>query len=573
MKSKLTASVGQFSDKGTKSENQDYYKVVCPDEPVLSNKGIVVAIADGVSSSDAGKEASESCVNGFLSDYLSSPDSWTVKTAALKVLTALNSWLYSKSQSVGSPSKSLVTTLSILILKSSSAHIIHVGDTRIYRLTGNNLEKLTNDHRVWVSEQSYLNRAMGFDVHLDVDYRKVDIEPGDIFVLTTDGVHDFIKDKEIAQFITNNLNNLDKAAHSIVDTALKHHSDDNLTCQIIRIDSLPSQDKNSVFKTLTELPFPPDLSEGMILDGYKILAEIHSSKRTQVFRAEDIDSGEIVAIKTPSVNFEDDPSYIDNFIREEWVGKRIKNKHVVKIIDNHRQRHWLYYVTEYINGQTLRQWINDHSQPDIREVREIVKQIAIGLRAFHRLEMLHQDLKPENILLDGNGQIKIIDFGSTKIAGLADITTPIERIKLLGTKNYTAPEYLLGYSGTNRSDIYALGVICYELLTGKLPYGEDIDKFTHAGKMTNPTYQPSYHFNPMIPVWLDKALEKSVRANPDSRYEVLSEFILDICKPNEYFMKESPSPLIDRNPVLLWRSLSIALIILNVFLLYLLVTK
>lgn len=570
MKPNLSTTIGQFSDKGIKDENQDFYGMISPEEPLLSNKGIVAAIADGVSSSEVGKEASESCVKGFLTDYFSTPESWTVKTSVQKVLTAINSWLYSKGRFIEHDSKSMVTTLSALIIKSTKAHIVHVGDSRIYRLNDSSLELLTNDHRVWVSGESYLNRAMGFDVHLDIDYRSIEIDPGDTFVLTTDGVHDFIQDKDVTRLITENINALDKAAKLIVNTALINGSNDNLTCQIIRIDSLPSQNKSEVYKDLTDLPFPPSLSNGMILDGYKILEEIHASKRTQIYRAEDTDTGKIVVLKTPSVNFEDDVSYIENFLREEWIGKRINNKHVLKIIEQKRQRQCIYHVTEYISGQTLRQWIQEHPQPNISEVREIVKQIGSGLRAFHRLEMLHQDLKPENILLDATGLVKIIDFGSTKIAGIAEISTPIERIELLGTKNYTAPEYLLGYTGTNLSDIFALGTITYELLTGKLPYGDQLENAAISNKPINLVYQQSYHINPMVPIWLDRALEKSVRPNPCSRYELISEFIHDITKPNDDFMKDRPIPIIEKNPIAFWRGLSIALILLNVFLLFIL---
>ena len=574
MTDSLSVSVGQHSDKGRKAENQDFYGVMIPREPLLGSKGVVAAIADGVSSSDAGKQASEACVSGFLSDYLSTPDSWSVKTSAQKVLNALNSWLYSQAGLTEGTAKTMVTTLSALIIKSTTAHIFHVGDSRIYRLQNSKLECVTHDHRVWLSSgKNYLNRAMGIDVHLDIDYRTFTVEAGDTFVFTTDGVHDYLSDKTIGEIIVSDSTDLDSTSKAIVEAAFDNGALDNITCQILRIDSLPSLMTDDVYKELTRLPFPPFLSEGQILDGYKILNEIHASKRTQVYKGVNLKDNTVVAIKTPSVNFEDDPAYIESFIREEWIGKRIKNKHVVKIIEQTQKRQCLYYLTEYVNGQTLRQWMLAHPQPDIKEVQEIVKQIASGLRAFHRLEMLHQDLKPENIMLDALGCVKIIDFGSTKIAGIAEITTPLERINLLGTKNYTAPEYLIGQAGTNRSDIFSLGIITYEILTGKLPYGNDLDKITSATAKFKLKYRPSYHYNPMIPIWIDKTIEKAVSANPQMRYELLSEFVQDLSKPNSKFLKERSVPLIEQNPLAFWRALALLLALINIFLLCLVFLK
>lgn len=567
MTTKLSITLGQHSEQGLKDENQDFYGALTPEEPGLSNKGIAIAIADGVSSSIAGREAAESCVGSFLSDYYSTPDSWTVKTSAHKILTAINRWLYSKGQQHDESSQGMLTTFSALVLKSTTGHLFHVGDSRIYRLQGKNLECLTTDHRRWVGDKDYLNRAMGIDIHLEIDYRRTELEAGDIYVLTTDGVHDFMHDKEIARLITEN-NNLDQAAKAIVQFALDSGSTDNITCQVLRIDTLPVQTANEAHKELTRLPFPPDLETGMILDGYRILREIHASNRTQVYKAEDVETGQLVVIKTPSVNFEDDATYIESFIREEWVGKRIHNSRVLTVYDKDRPRQFLYYVTEYIDGQTLRDWMNQHSKPDIKEVRLLVEQIVTGLRAFHRLEMLHQDIKPENIMLDATGKIRIIDFGSTKIAGIAEIDSPIERLNLLGTRNYTAPEYLLGEPGSNRSDIFSLGTISYELLTGKLPYGESLENDGAARAATKLIYQTSTRHNPMIPLWMDRTLQKAVHPDPQQRYDTLSEFVHDLSHPNPEFMKIQHRPLLEKDPTEFWRLLAIAMLLSNLILIY-----
>ncbi len=567
MTAKLGISISQHSEQGVKEENQDCCGAVNPKEPQLTNKGIAVAIADGVSSCISGREAAESCITSFLSDYYSTPDSWTTKTSAHKILMAINSWLYHRGQQSEESGRGLITTLSALIVKSTTAHIFHVGDSRVYRLQGKTLEQLTSDHRRFVANKHYLSRAVGVDTHLDIDYYSTSVEIGDIFVLTTDGVHDFIDDHHIAHLITDS-QDLSDSAKTIAQFALANGSHDNITCQVLRVESLPLQSTNEAVEALTKLPFPPDLEPGMILDGYRIEREIHASKRTQVYKAVDTDSAKTVVIKTPSVNYEDDPTYIEGFIREEWVGQRIHNSRVLKVIRPARPRQFLYYVTEYIDGQTLRQWMDLHSQPDIKDVRLIIEQIATGLRAFHRLQMLHQDLKPENIMIDAHGKITIIDFGSTKIAGIAEISSPIERLNLLGTKNYTAPEYLLGQPGSNRSDIFSLATIAYELLTGKFPYGTALDKTTSLKSASNLKYYPSNQYNPMIPLWMDRCLQKAVDPDPQSRYEVLSEFIYDLSHPNHALSKEAKAPILERSPLAFWRGLAIVMVAINGFLVY-----
>jgi serine/threonine protein kinase/serine/threonine protein phosphatase PrpC len=569
MNSRLKISAGQYSDKGVKLQNEDCCGIIVPDGNALAVKGVAVAIADGVSSSAAGREASESCIQGFLSDYYSTPDSWSVKTAGQKVLGAINRWLHGRGQSYHGHGQGMLTTLSAIVIKSATAHIFHVGDTRIYQLRNGELECLTRDHETWdASGKAFLARAMGADVHIDIDYRTFSVHLGDIYLLTTDGVHGFICDHDLKTLLLENIANSEQAARVIANEASKRASNDNITCQVIKIEDLDTKDDVNFYNHLTELPFPPPLEKNMILNGYQILRELHASKRTQIYLALDREINEKVILKTPSVNFEDDPQYIEQFLFEEWIGRRIKNKHVIKVLKPKNKKQFLFYVTEYVDGITLRKWMSSHSQPDIKEVRLIVKQIAAGLRAFHRLEMLHQDIKPENIMLDANGTAKILDFGSTKIAGIAEITTPLERINLLGTVNYTAPEYLLGQPGTNRSDIFSLGVITYELLTGKLPYGTVFEKTMTKRKLAGLAYIPSYNHNPMVPVWLDRAIEKAVKCDPQLRYDTLSEFIQDISKPNSKFLEYTPPPLMERNPVLFWQTISIAMIIVNCVMIY-----
>ncbi len=574
MTSKLKLQVGSRSEKGMKEENQDYVGHFIPvNVALLAGKGAAFALADGVSSSSEAKQASQACVTGFMEDYFSTPDSWSVKKSGGKVLTAINNWLFSQSNQYHDISRGLATTFCGLVIKSTTAHLFHVGDSRIYLFRDNSLEQLTTDHRVHMpGQQEYLGRAMGIDYRLDIDYKSLTVEVGDIFFIATDGVHDTLSDKVILDAIKYEQHDLTILCEQLVAQSLQNGSLDNISCQAIQIKELPSQDVEEVYSQLTKLPFPPELYEGVTLDGYRVTRELHASSTSQLYLAIDTDTNEKVVLKTPSINFEDDPAYLERFQMEEWIGRRINSPHVIRTIEQTRPRHFLYYVMEYIEGKTLEQWMTDQVEPDLTEIRNIVSQAVSGLRAFHRLDMLHQDIKPGNIMITAEGLVKIVDFGSTKIAGMSDVSTPIERQELLGTKHYTAPEYLINGVGTSQSDLFALGCITYEMITGKLPYGDRLSRASDNASFRRLQYRPISSYISNIPHWIDKAIRKAVLVDPLNRYEKMSEFECDLRKPNPQFLKEDQLPLLERNPLKFWKTMSILLLGTNLLLIYLMIT-
>ena len=563
MPSQLAISLGQHSDRGRKPANQDFHGACVPADAQLASKGIAIALADGISSSEVSHVASETAVASFLSDYFCTSDAWSVKQSAQRVLVAINSWLHAQTRH--SPhrydrDRGYVCTFSALVLKSASAHLFHVGDARIYRLRDGDLEQLTEDHRVRVSaDTSYLGRALGIDRHLEIDYRTLPLAVGDLFLLVTDGVYEHIAARDVAQLVAEHGDDLDVAARQIVEQALANGSDDNLTAQLVRIDSLPEQAADDVQRQLGDLALPPLLEPRMQFDGYRIVRELHVSNRSHVHLAVDEASGATVVLKTPSMDLRGDAAYLERFLVEEWIARRLDNPHVVKACPPPRQRRYLYTVSEFIDGQTLAQWMLDHPQPDLETVRGIVEQIARGLRAFHRLEMLHQDLRPQNLMIDATGTLKLIDFGSTRVAGLAERNAPGTQDSLLGTAAYTAPEYFLGEAGTPRSDQYSLAVIAYQLLSGRLPYGADVARARTTAAQKRLCYQPLRHAQRDIPAWIDEVLGKALHPDPSRRYAELSEFVFELRQPNPAFLNRARPPLLERNPLLFWKGLSLLL--------------
>ncbi len=571
MSKKLCVNIGQCSDEGRKSVNQDFHGAVIPEEPLLSSKGIAMAIADGISSSDVSQIASETSVKSFLEDYYSTVESWSIKTSVQRVLQAINSWLYAQTCS-GSfryeLDRGYICTFTALIFKSNTVHVFHIGDARAYYLSGDHLEQLTEDHRLWISrEKSYLRRALGMRSRLEIDYLTYSVEVNDTLLLMTDGVYEFVDDGFVCETLDKHEEDLDLAARSIVNEAINRGSTDNLTLQIARVEQVPLYTIGELVEQAETLPFPPDLRPRMEFEGYEIVRELHNSSRSHIYLALDLDTGRQVALKVPSVDLRDNSEYRERFLMEEWVAHRIENAHILKACDRTRKRQYLYIVTEYIEGQTLNQWIADNPKPELKTVRNLVEQIARGLYSLHHKEILHQDLRPNNIMIDKAGTVKLIDFGSVRIAGITEIGSTAENQDILGTTQYTAPEYFLGEAGTPRSDLFSLGVITYQMLSGNLPFGTQVAKATSRAAQRKLFYQSLIDSERDIPAWVDDAIRKAVHPDPYRRYDEVSEFVQDLRQPNPAFLNRDRPPLLERSPATFWKGLSILLVIAVILLL------
>ena len=557
----LTGRFASRTTAGIKPMNEDAVGFEYPSsESLLSNKGIVCAVADGVSSAEAGREASHTCIETFLRDYFTTPDTWSVKHAGQKLLSALNLKLYGLGRTIGDEAKGYITTFSLVIFKSKTAYLFHIGDSRIYRLRGGELSQLTKDHSASISEEkSYLTRAMGMDNNLHIDFSTVDLEAGDQFLLTSDGVHDFVPHEKLLEILQTNASDPEVACEQLIEQAERFESDDNISCLVAQVEDLGLESMDDLNARLTQLPFPPELEPGLKIDGYEVLKELYSSERSQIYLVSDIKTGHKLVMKTPSQNYNDDPSYIERFIMEEWVGSRIVHPNVVKIIKSEPgRRRFLYYLMEYVEGQTLEHWINAHPDPRPREIMPLIEQLFAGVQAFHDKETTHQDLKPGNIMLTENQQLKIVDFGSVFTPGVSEIFSPVEQEVALGTLDYADPHYRFGRNTGIRGDVFSLGVIVYELFTGGfLPFGKKIERCESLQDFQNLEFIPSFMKRDIIPLWFDRTLAKAVDMIPEGRYGSVDEFLYDLKNPNPDFLQsEPPSSLAEKDTTLFWKLMS-----------------
>ncbi|RZL01072.1 MAG: bifunctional protein-serine/threonine kinase/phosphatase [Rubrivivax sp.] len=563
MSAGLRVTLGQHSQAGRKPSNQDFHGAAVPLEPHLGTKGIVVALADGISSSAVSQVASAAAVRGFLDDYYCTSEAWSVRRSAQRVLQATNSWLHAQTQRSDArfdKDRGYVCTFSALILKGRQAHLLHVGDTRVYRLHAQALEQLSEDHRVRVSSvETYLGRALGAGPTVEIDHRSWDTDVGEVYLLATDGAYEHLDASAVHTALAQHPDDLNQAAAWLTATALERGSQDNLTVQLIRIDALPEASPQHLPSQREGLKLPPALRTRADFEGYTIVRELHASSRSHVHLAVDQATGQNVALKTPSVDLKDDAAYLDRFLLEEWIARRLDSAHVIKAFEAHRPREHLYVAMEYIEGQTLAQWMTDHPRPDLDTVRALIEQAAKGLQAFHRKEMLHQDLRPENLMIDRTGTLKIIDVGSAHVAGLTEGTAEALPQTIAGTLQYTAPEYFVGGTGSPRSELFSLAVLAYQMLTGHLPYGLQVTQLRSPVDLRHLRYIPARERRPDLPPWLDAVLRRALHPQPAKRQEALSEFIHDLHNPGAQYQGHRPPPLIERNPVVFWQSLSLLL--------------
>jgi serine/threonine protein phosphatase PrpC len=555
----LRLALGQHSEAGPKPLNQDFHGAALPTDAQRRSRGIALAIADGISSSPVSQVASAAAVRGFLEDYYGTSEAWTVRRAAQCVLAATNGWLHAQTQRGDGrfdKDRGHVCTFSALVFKGREVHLLHVGDTRAYRVHPAALEQLSHDHRVRLDGgQTYLGRALGISPHLEIDHACWPTEVGETFLLATDGAYEHLDPLLVVNTLARHGSDLQAAAVALVAAALARGSQDNATVMLARVESLPDQLSPPVRRE--RLRLPPRLAPRMEFEGYRVVRELYTSARSQVVLAVDAQQREW-ALKLPSAEMGSDSRALDRFAIEEWVARRVDSPHVIKAAPAEKRREHLFTAMEFITGQTLAQWMTDHPRPGLDEVRQFVDQIARGLQALHRKEMLHQDLRPENLMIDRQGTVILIDLASAHVAGLNEGLGDARATDIAGSLQYTAPEYFTGDGGTAVSELFSLAVLAYQMLTGALPYGLQVPLVRGPRDLHKLQYVPLRTRRPDLPDWLDRVLRKALHPQPARRQQALSEFAHDLYAPGPEFMSRDRTPLQERHPLLFWRVLTLA---------------
>jgi serine/threonine-protein kinase len=267
------------------------------------------------------------------------------------------------------------------------------------------------------------------------------------------------------------------------------------------------------------------LHPGDQLDHYRIEALVARSGMASIYRATDLRNGRQVAIKIPHPEMESDPVFFDRFRREEEIGKAMDHPGVMKVFPA-EDRSRLYMVMEWVDGKLLRKILSEQKQlPPERAVR-IARRIAEALEYIHERGVVHRDLKPENIMVDDEDRIKLIDFGIAAKAGARRLTFA-KLSQLMGTPDYISPEQVKGKRGDPRSDIYSLGVMLYEMLTGRVPFtGPNAFVIMNDRLLNNPV--PPREIDPSISPQLQEIIYRALERDPKNRYANARELVWDL---------------------------------------------
>jgi serine/threonine protein phosphatase PrpC len=559
----LQVAAGHASRTGPRDHNEDFCGYVTPAGSALASKGVLLAVADGVSGSSGGRESAEYAVRGLLGDYYATPDTWTVTHALDRVINAVNQWLVSQARG----HDGLQTTLSALVLRGRWFHVAHVGDSRIYLLRGGRLRRLTVDH-VWdrPEMQHVLTRALGLDGRLLLDHGEEALEPGDRFALVSDGVWEPLGDRELERLLAAEPDP-EKAAMTLVDEALARGGQDNATAVVARIDALPESVLGDVIGAARDLaPLPRRLRPGERIDDFEVLELLHESRETLLYKVRDTRHGGVPAVlKTLPPTLAQDAERRDLLLAEEWLARRLVSHYFPQALPLDGRRSALYYATTYHEGATLEQNLAAGRHFSVTDVVGTGIRLLKGLSALHRRDVVHCDVKPANLHLGADGRLRILDFGVARSVALQR-----EAAAGAGTPSFMAPELLAGSPPDAGTDLYAAGVTLYRLLTRKYPYGE-IEPFQRP-RFGDPV--PPARYRPDIPGWLDALLRKAVARDKAQRFETAEEFLLALERGEREPLAAPPrTPLADRNPLLLWRSIAVSAIVLNLLLFYLLVVR
>ena len=552
----VKASVGFASETGPRKRNEDFAGAVFGAELPQPRRDAVAAIADGIGGAKGGRVAAETAVRGFLDGFCDLPETMEVRRAAARVLDPLNGWIYSQAQR-DSKLAGMGCTFTALVLRGRVAHVLHVGDTRAYRLSGDRLTCLTTDHvrDDGTGRSHVLTRALGVETELRLDYASQPMARHDRFLLCSDGVHGFLGAKAIADILRERSASED-TARALVTAALQSGSTDNCTALVLDVVELPTVESAEIGAAITQLPLIPVPFAGETVDGFLLKVLVSDGRYTRLFGAVDeIEGGEVV-LKFPKPQVAAVAVYRVAFAREAWVGAHVHSPWVGRIIELPPGRQTcLYTVMPLYQGELLETRLTRRPLLGLEEGRNIAIKLARGAAALHRAGIIHRDIKPDNVILEDGGSLKLIDLGVVRVLGQEDF--PTEQIP--GTPAYMAPEMFAGEGGNEATDIYALGVTMFRAFTGEFPYGNP--DATSPPRRDRP--QPLSALRPDLPAWLQATLARAIAIDPAERFHDVMEFAVEMeAGPARAPASMSrPQTLYERDPLRFWQGVAALLVL------------
>ena len=554
-----------------REHNEDALDFWEPKDPLERDKlGSVALLADGVGGFGRGEVASRLAIDEALQLFKAESPDIAPYATLLRMFSTAGAKIHATARADGKGS--MATTLVASIFRAHSVSVAHVGDSRAYHIRNKTIRRLTQDHSATAlpvklglmlerkamasPERSQLTRCVGLEPFCQPDFATQLLQHGDFILHCTDGLHAYVLDEEMSQIICRH--HPYDACRELLALAEKRGADDNISLQIIsvhdweKVVQSPSLGSGSKDKPAAGLG---DLAPGMLLDKrFELTDLVARSNMASIFKARDRETNESVAIKVPLMALESDVAGFERFKREEEIGTRLNHPSVLKVIKVETPKSRPYLVMEFLDGETLVKTLARQKPLPEPEAARIASRICDALEYLHANGIVHRDLKPHNIMICRDGSLRIFDFG---IAGVkqARRLTFVGFSPTMGTPDYMAPEQVKGKRGDNRTDIYSLGAMLYEMTTGATPFEGESPYVVMNARVTGDPVAPR-KLNPNLTPVMEEIILHALERDPAERYASAGEMKREL---DNYEIVELTNrfqhlraPQISRGPSQLW---------------------
>ena len=495
-------------------DNNDACLAVVAQTEHLNVHGALIAIAGGLVDRPAATEAARAAVETLNESYYSAYEGWGTRQALEESFRAANHAVMNGGE------RGRACSLSALVLRRRRWLTAHLGDTRVWLYRDNKITLLTRDHvHPRPIGKAYVTRACGLEPSIDADVRTGELAEGDLFVLTTDGVHGVLNGTMIMGALQGDLT-AGQIAEKLVTTALDAGALQSVSACVVRVEKVPAETEVDMAENIAALPVIEPPQNGESLDGFSVQGLIHKSSRYRLYKAQDTESDQNVVLKFPNPRYGQDPEYANHFLHEEWIGKRLDHPSLIRVLSPRAgRRSALYSIIDHHAGENFSFRIRRKNGFTVAETLALGGQLLDTLDYLHDRGVIHRDVRPKNLMYDKvNRRLFLIGLGTTHITklskkSLASQFTP-------SALPYTAPELLAGAEANERTDIFSAGATLYRMLTVRYPYG----KISAPEPAAFRDFTPPSRNRPQVPPWLDQVLARACAIDPTDRYPSAAAF-------------------------------------------------
>jgi serine/threonine-protein kinase len=519
-----------------------------PDPLTREKQGSVALLADGVGGLERGEVASRLAVEAALREFQAASPDTKPYTLLRRMFTKACSEVHDNVIK-GARGGTMATTLVASILRDGAVCVANVGDTRAYFIRGKTIRRLTTDHvatsvsvklglmlerqAMASPKRSELTRNLGVEPICQPDFSTQLLSHGDFVLQCTDGLHTCVLDEEMREIVARS--HPYDACKELLALAQKRGSDDNISLQLIEVRNweqvaqtarnalgADAPPRKAVVAAAAAAAGTGEPSAGTVLDGrFELTDLVARSNMAQIFRARDRKTGQMVAIKVPLIAQDSDVAGFERFQREEEIGSTLNHPAVLKVIKVEEAKSRPYLVMEFLEGNSLAEVIS--KRKGLSEGEGIAYAVAIcdALEYLHANGIVHRDLKPQNIMVCSDGSLRLFDFGIARVEKARRLTfaglTPT-----LGTPDYISPEQVRGKRGDYRSDVYSLGAILYEMVTGSTPFEGESPYVVMNARVTGDPEAPR-KLKPELNPALEEVILHALERDPAKRYQTAAE--------------------------------------------------